>query len=130
VYPAKLVSYFSDFPVNFYTIYKNQHFTLTIEVYLCEKDTGNSLGFAIGYLWRPAGAARRNPARPAALLAGERAEEGLGVLRDWFGALDEVEAAGGEVLGGAPGWLPLERLLRRASWPKASGGGAVSTQAV
>jgi hypothetical protein len=48
----------------------------------------------------PAGADCRNPARPAALAGRERAGEGPRGPRVRFGALDGVEVAGGEVLGG------------------------------
>jgi hypothetical protein len=71
-----LVSYFSEFSVIFYTIYKNQHFTLTIEVYLLRKGPWKEMQVRNVTLGRLAGAGCRNPARPAALRTGKGAEEG------------------------------------------------------
>jgi hypothetical protein len=70
--PTKFVSQFSEFSVMFYTIYKNQQFPLTIEVYLLRKGPWkdwDACNVAPRGGW-PA-RARQNPVRPAALAAGE-----------------------------------------------------------
>jgi hypothetical protein len=69
------------------------------------------LAFAIGPLGWPAGAACRNPARPAALRSGEGVEEGLGVARVRFRAPDGVEEADGGRRTGDPRWRPARLLL-------------------
>jgi hypothetical protein len=73
---------------------------LTDKPLVCRIPLGKIWHLAIGSPGRPAGAGGSVPA-----IAGGGSGRGgqgsdLGVLRDWFGALDGVEAAGGEVLGG------------------------------
>jgi hypothetical protein len=121
--PTKLVSHFSEFSVILYTIYKNQRFTLTIEVYLCEKDPGNSLGFAIGPLRWPAGAAGQNSGGSPRVSAGEGCGEDLGVLGDRFvGCLEPVVAGGRGCAGGQEHWPPRLAVPARG-W--GTGGGCV-----
>jgi hypothetical protein len=115
--PTKLVSHFSEFSAIFYAIYKFQpklkyylriHFYhspetlsfLTDKPLVCRIPLGKIWRLAIGSPGRPAGAGGSIPA--IADGGSGRGGQGsdLGVLGDWFGVLDGVEAASGEVLGG------------------------------
>jgi hypothetical protein len=62
-------------------------------------------------LWRPAGTGLPIPASSPALAAGEGVEEGLGVARVRFRALDGVEGADGGRRTGDPRWRPARLLL-------------------
>jgi hypothetical protein len=121
--PTKLVSHFSDFSVIFCAIYKNQENGNTIGVTFCNKDPGKKLGFAMWPLGRPAGASCRNLASAGGGTRRERRGGGLGIARVRFGALVVAWRRPARVLGGALGWLPLERLLRRDRDQSAATGG-------
>jgi hypothetical protein len=73
---TKLVSFFSEFSVIFYTIYKVQQFALTVGVTFSRKGPWKEMQVRNWVPTAAAGAGSPIPARPAALRTGEGAEEG------------------------------------------------------
>jgi hypothetical protein len=125
-----LVSHFSEFSVIFYAIYRVQQIWVTIGVTFLQLGPWKDFGLCN---WVLMAAGRRGSPKSgeagSALGRGKgggRSRGHLGPICVW---LRDGEA-GGKDARRRTEVTPLERLLRRAFWPKASGGGAVSTQVV
>jgi hypothetical protein len=80
---------------------------------LCTKTPGNIGEPAIGSLGAAGGGPRRNPVRPAVLLAGKVGERDLGLTRARFVRLVGEERLSAGVDDGTRRRPPRERLLRR-----------------
>jgi hypothetical protein len=109
--PTKLVSHFSEFSVIFYTIYNNQQFTLTIEVYLLRKGPWKEWN-ACNVI--PPAVGRRGVLDSGELAAGPcrgRAGGGLGVSYGSIQWAGRGGKAAGERRTGDPRWRPARLLL-------------------